>query len=68
MTKPTKAGRPGTVPAATVRRIRKVFEARARTPTDEQLAREHGLSPSMVRMIGTRRCYAHVPDHISDDH
>lgn len=55
-------GRPGTLTDATVRRIRRVFDARAKLPSDDDLAAEVGISKHMVRKVGRRQNYQHVAD------
>lgn len=43
-----------------VREIRRVFDTRAATPTDEQLSQRYGLAVSIIRKIGMRKTYRNV--------
>ena len=52
----------GKVPEDVVRRIRRVHHARKTTPSDKQLAAQHGIHVRMVRAIGRRELYRGVPD------
>lgn len=54
----------GSVPDDVVRRIRRVFDARAavRHPSDADLVRETGLNRRVIRAIGARHLYKGVPD------
>jgi hypothetical protein len=57
-------GRPGGLTPAVVRRIRRVFDARAASmlPTDGEMADQYGISISMVRKVGRRLCYTTIQD------
>ncbi len=64
MNQPKRLGRRGSVADDVVRRIRRVFDARAavRHPSDADLVQETGLNRRTIRAIGARQLYKGVPD------